>query len=151
MKIKRIGAYAYETPLDNPYTRERQWHQDHSMLVVRKAAEAQMVHGVPVRDFIMNHRDPFDFQLSVKVNRTANGQPCVLYHGDQEVQRNTRYYVSTDGAPLSKEMWKRNAKGPSRTGIQQGWTTTVTNDMADFRWSNVNWLFYINEAEKLLI
>jgi len=149
--IKRIGAYAYETPLDNLYTRERQWHQDHSMLVVRKAAEAAMVHGTPVEEFIMNHRDPFDFMLSVKVNKSANRHPCYLYHGDEQIQNTSRYYVSTDGAPLNKCMVKRNATEYSDTGIDVGWMVTVVNDASLFRWDNVNWLYYIEEARKLVI
>lgn len=152
-KLKRIGAYAHETPLNSAkfQTKERGWHQDHSMLVVRKAAEACMVRGVPVRDFIMNHRDPFDFMLSVKVNKSANKHPCYLFHGDEKIQNNTRYYVSTDGAGLQKQMVKKNAVGPSMTGIQTGWTTTIVNDADHFRWDNVNWLYYITEAEKLVI
>lgn len=148
--VKRIGNYRIETPLDNPNTRELQWHQDHSALVVRKAVNAYFLDGTPIAEFIMNHRDPFDFQCSVKVNRTANRKPCYLYHGDQIVQRNSRYYVSTDGHGLEKEMVKRNATEPSRTGIEAGWTVTITNDMSDFRWDNINWLWYIEKAKKLI-
>lgn len=200
-KIKRIGAYSHETPLDNPYTRERQWHQDHSMLVVRKAAEAFMVHGTPVADFIMNHRDPFDFQLSVKISRKDRleawrdlGERTTddneIIYDRQPVQRNTRYYVSTDGPrltkvlpPLAKQFYgdkalisrqdydlKRAAaeevdadqptveewlkwkdKMERQIGVQKGWTVTITNDMDEFRWDNVNWYFYIEEAKKLII
>lgn len=149
--LKRIGAYAYETPHDNPYTRERQWHQDHSMLVIRKAAEAQMVHGVPIADFVMNHRDPFDFCMTAKVNRTANGHPCRLFHGDDQIQNTSRYYVSTTGAFLRKEMVKKNQTEPSHTDLQSGWTVAIVNDMDDFDWSTVNWLYYIEEAKKLVV
>ncbi len=148
--VKRIGAYAYETPLnsDKFQTGERGWHQDHSMLVVRKAAEAQMVHGVPVRDFIMAHRDPFDFMLSVKVPRSSRletGQGLTI-------QNNTRYYVSTDGVSLTKVMPPLKGKTEERRiGIQTGWTVTVVNDADKFRWDNVNWLYYVTEAEKLVI
>jgi hypothetical protein len=148
VKIKRIGAYAYQTYFDDPGTRERQWHQDHSMLVVRKAAEAQMVRGVPVADFIKNHRDPFDFQLSVKVPRNGG-----LLWGDDPIQNTTRYYVSTDGKTLTKTLPPLKNKGTEdrRFSVQAGWTVTPTNDMSAFRWDNVNWLYYIREAEKLVI
>jgi hypothetical protein len=66
--VKRIGAYAHETQRENPATREVKWSKDHSALVVQKAAEAEMIHGVPVREFIMNHPDPFDFMLRSKVS-----------------------------------------------------------------------------------
>lgn len=150
-KVKRIGAYAYETPHDDLYTRERGWHKDHSMLVIRKAAEAQMVHGVPVEDFVKSHRDPFDFCLTAKVNRSANGKPCRLWHGDRQIQNTSRYYVSKDGHHLRKEMTKKNATEPSMTDMQSGWTTTIVNDMDHFDWSTVNWMYYIEEARKLVI
>ncbi len=149
--IKRIGAYAYETPLENLCTRERGWHQDHGMLVVRKAAEARMVHGTPVAGFTKTHRDPFDFCLTAKVNRSANGKPCYLFHGNEKVQNTSRYYVSTDGDYLWKQMVKKNATEPSRTDLQSGWRTTIVNDMSDFDWSKVNWLYYIEEAQKLVV
>ena len=148
--IKRIGAYAYETPLNSAkfQTKERGWHQDHSMLVIRKAAEAQMVHGVPVAEFIKNHRDPFDFMKSVKVPRTSR-----LQHGEfLTVQNNSRYYVSTTGDSLTKIMPPLKGKTTERhIGIDTGWKVTLTNDMDDFRWDNINWLYYITEAEKLII
>ena len=150
-KVKRIGAYRIETPLDNINTREFDWHQDQSALVVRKAVNAHLTgNRIPIADFILNHRDPYDFQCSVKVNRSANKHPCYLMHGDEEVQRNTRYYISTDGKPLNKRMVKRNATEYSNTGIDVGWTVTITNDMQNFRWDNVNWLWYIEEAKKLI-
>ena len=146
-KLKRIGAYAYETWFDDPHTRERGWHQDHSMLVVRKAAEAAMIRGVPVSDFVKAHRDPFDFQLSVKVPRSSR-----LVWGDDPIQNTTRYYVSTDGRPLTKVMPPLKGQTDERhMSVQAGWRVTPTNDMRDFRWENLNWLFYIREAEKLVI
>jgi hypothetical protein len=146
-KIKRIGAYAYQTWFDDHMTRERGWHQDHSMLVVRKAAEAQMVHGVSVEDFIMNHREPFDFQLSVKVPRSSR-----LMHGGTRVQNTSRYYVSTAGQPLVKVMPPLKDKTDERPmNVQSGWNVTITNDMLAFDWDTVNWFFYIQEARKLLI
>lgn len=148
--VKRIGAYAYQTPFDVPgfQTRERDWHKDHSMLVIRKAAEAQMLHGVPVRDFIMQHRDPFDFMLSVKVPRSSRLETT----DGTVIQNTTRYYVSTDGHGLVKVMPPLKGKTDERRiGVQQGWMVTVVNDADLFRWDNVNWLFYITEAEKLVI
>jgi hypothetical protein len=144
--VKRIGAYAYETPLENPTTRELGWHKDHSNRVSIMAAEAQMVYGVSVEDFIMKHRDPFDFMLSIKVPRSSR-----LMHGEARVQNTSRYYVSTDGAHLTKFMPGLKG-GPEREfAVQKGWTTTLANDARAFRWDNVNWLYYINEARKLVI
>lgn len=144
--IKRIGAYAYQTYFDDTHTRERQWHQDHSALVARKAAEAQMVYGVPVESFVMNHRDPFDFMLSVKVPRSSR-----LMHGDAQVQNTSRYYISTDGAHLTKIMPGLKGGAERHMSVESGWTTTLVNNAKLFRWDNVNWLYYIHEAKKLVM
>jgi hypothetical protein len=159
-KVKRIGAYCHETPNENPNTRELQWHQNHSNLVSRKAAEAHMRHGTDIAEFIMAHRDPFDFQLSVKIKRsdrlTFRWGEISDPHGiapDEEIQRTTRYYVSTDGGYLTKHMppLARTPNKPRETSIESGWTVTITNDMKDFRWDNVNWLYYIEAAKKLIV
>ena len=145
--IKRIGAYAYMTYHDDPYTRERGWHQDHSMLVVRKAAVAHMVHGTPVMDFLTNHDNLHDFISSVKVPRSSK-----LEHGGNIVQNTSRYYVTTDGSPLTKIMPPLKGKPDERRiGIEQGWTVTITNDLSHFKWDNINWLYYLKETEKLII
>ena len=104
-KIKRKGAYNYNLG----------WHQNHSAIVVAKAAEAALIRNVNIESFIRNHLsvDPFDFYLRAKVPRSAN-----LYletqdmWGDQPIgkikkvkQSNiVRYYISKSGGKLVKEM-----------------------------------------------
>ena len=44
-KIKRKGAYQYE---------DLGWHQNHSALVIPKAAEAAMLHGKDIAEFVLS-------------------------------------------------------------------------------------------------
>lgn len=140
-KLKRIGAYAYETALENPFTRELLWHKDHSNRVSIMAAEAAMLHGTDPLEFIRNHRDPFDFMLSIKVPR--NGR---LEASGRKIQNTTRYYVSTVGEHLEKILPEER-----RFAIQKGYTVTIVNDVECFKWETVNWYFYLTEANKLRI
>lgn len=145
--VKRIGAYRIETPLDNPNTRELGWHQDQSALVVTKAVDAYFTKGTPIEDFIRDHRDPYDFQLSVKVPRNSR-----LEHGADIIQNTSRYYVSTTGSQLTKVMPPLEGKDVERRiSVQAGWTVTVTNDMLDFDWSNVNLYYYVTQAKALIV
>lgn len=144
--VKRIGAYAYETPLENPATRELGWHKDHSWRVVAKAAEAQMVHGTPVDHFMFNHADSWDFMGSVKVPRSSR-----LEANGQQVQNTSRYYVSTDGVYLTKIMPGLKGGPERQMAIEKGYTVTLCNDASHFRRENLNWYFYIEQARKLLI
>ena len=146
-KCKRKGDYTYETALENPYTQDRPWHKDHSALVVPKAAEAAMVTGGAVEDFVKAHRDAFDFMLCAKVPRSSR-----LEAGGVTIQNTTRYYVSTDGVHLTKIMPPlKDQTADRRISIQAGYTVTICNDASDFRWENVNWYYYINEAKKLVL
>lgn len=147
---KRIGAYAYVTPMEDPFTRERGWHKDHSALVVPKAAEARLVHGRDIAEFVMAHRDPFDFMLSVKVPRNSSLEERWADGRVVPVQNTTRYYVSTQGCALTKVMPPLKGKPNSRSiGVEKGWTVKVVNDVDNFDWADVNWLYYIEEAKKL--
>lgn len=148
--IKRIGAYAHKTAREEPATREVQWHKDHSALVVPKAAEAAMVHGQPVADFISSHTDPFDFTLRGKVNA---GSKLELDDGTP-LQRVTRYIVANTDRSLFKVMPPLPSKpgsDPRRFAINKGWNVHVCNDMKDFRPELLNLEWYIQEAEKLVI
>lgn len=88
-KLKRKGAYEYDLG----------WHQNHSALVVPKAAEAALIRGEDIREFIMNHDDMFDFFLRTKVPKNSE-----LRWGNETVQNIVRYYISTDGDTLTKFM-----------------------------------------------
>lgn len=143
-KVKRKGAYCHSVDLG--------WHQNHSMQVVAKAAEAALVHNKDIRDFITSHEDIHDFMLVTKVPRNSK-----LLWGDKQVQNITRYYVSTDGAPLTKVMpplaksLKLNPDAPERhMSVCKGWLTTECNDMKRFNRATLNYDFYIKETEKLV-
>lgn len=94
-KVKRKGAYEYQG-LGN--------HQNHSMLVVPMAAEAYLVHGKSVEDFIKNHKDKYDFMLRVKVPRSNRLVTIDEFGGETEEQKISRYYVSNNGVDLIKIM-----------------------------------------------
>tara|TARA_R110002074_G_scaffold195878_7_gene362471 strand:- start:4092 stop:6116 length:2025 start_codon:yes stop_codon:yes gene_type:complete len=98
-KLKRIGAYAYVTAEENPGTRELPHHKDWSARVVKKAAEAALVRGEDIREFILNHDNMFDFFLRTKVPRSS-----ILEWGGEKVSNIIRYYISKTGRPLEKVM-----------------------------------------------
>lgn len=146
-KVKRKGAYCSETALDNPFTQELGWHKDHSKLIVPIAAEAQMVRGVPVAETVKNHQNAWDFVCSIKVPRSSR-----LEIGGERVQNTSRYYVSTQGQAMEKVMPPLRGKTDERhLSVQAGWNVRIVNDISDFRWEDVNWLYYIEEARKLVI
>lgn len=134
-ELKRKGAYEYN----------RRWHQNHSMLVIRKATEAHLVYGADIRGFIKNHENDLDFCLTAKVPKTSK-----LMWGDKQVQNTSRYVVSIDGEPLVKIMppLPKNPTKERPIGISVEWLTTIANN-GDIDREKIDYDFYVNEAKKL--
>lgn len=212
-KLKRKGAYAYERITENPDTMDRQWHQNHSALVIPKAAEAALAHGQDIRDFIVNHKNIYDFMLRTKVGKSDNLMLSQWFEGRDgpvtktELQRTTRYYVSnaSDAGALTKVsppagkkivgQWARknkltdefyggvlnelkamdlsnvlphdfdatglpwddriNTKNRSQykirnTDFESGYLVTPCNNINDAIHNDINFDYYIAEAEKLV-
>ena len=86
-KVKRKGAYQYEG---------LGWHQNQGGLVIPMAAEAAMLHGQDVEEFVRSHKNDWDFLLRTKVPR--NSSLVLVYQFHEEQQQNIcRYYISKDG------------------------------------------------------
>lgn len=170
--LKRKGTYEYKLG----------WHQNHSQKVVSMAAEAALVHGQDIREFIMNHDNEMDFMLRTKVPRSMK-----LEWGFNKVPNIIRYYVSLDGDILEKVMppkgpvgeYKRankltdtyfdqikeevgdewderiHTKNKSkyeirRTGYHTGYIVMLCNNMNEHTITDINYEYYIKEAEKLV-
>ena len=137
-KAKRKGAYQKHCDLG--------WHQNHSACVVAAAAEAALVYGQDIEEFIRGHKDIYDFMIMAKVNRTDK-----LLLGREEIQRISRVYVSKSGKPLSKIM--PPIKGSSKVrqnGMLIGWLASEANDINDASFDDIDYEYYIEEAEKLV-
>lgn len=138
-KLKRKGAYEYDI----------EWHQNHSALVIQKAAQAFLVNGEPIEDFIRAHDDPFDFYLRTKVPRSSYLE-LVFPDRRESLQNITRYFISTDGGSLLKVM-PPLPKKPDKwreIGINVGWKVTVHDKLAPLE--NIDYSFYVKETEKLV-
>ncbi len=142
-KVKKIGAYKDKL----------EWYQNHSALVVPKAVEAFLIEGIPLEKFIKNHQNPFDFMLSFKAPRKTK---LVLEKIDglqkvyEPLQNTLRYFIAKEGKALKKIMPALNLKQEERViGINVGYVVQECNDASKFSFKNLNYEWYIKEAEKL--
>ena len=144
-KLKRKGAYEYDL----------EWHQNHSALVVPKAAEKVLVEGAPIRETVENWPDMYDFMLRVKVPKSSYlviQYPEEWGNTDFPIQNTTRYYVAKGGGRLYKWM-PPLAKKPDqwrRIGVESGWGVCVCNDIKDAT-APVDFDYYIREVEKITL
>lgn len=165
-KVKRKGAYEYK----------RDWHQNHSSLVIPKAVEAALVRGEDPEAFIRAHKDPWDFLARVKV---GDGSHLLLNDG-RKLHGLVRYYVSESGFSAVKVMPKTttrlHAGGHASITGQRGaygcdlceWTGKTKKaftehseeahsskitpcNVFDGELAGVDYRYYVAEARKLLI
>jgi hypothetical protein len=144
-KVKRKGAYQYE---------DLGWHQNQGGLVIPMAAEAAMLHGKDIREFITQHKEKFDFCLRTKVPRSSK-LVLVYEDGRQEQQQNIcRYYPCKTGGKLVKLMPALEGKeedGDRELSIDAAWNVKTCNDIDNFSFDDIDYDYYVAEAEKLVI
>lgn len=144
-KTKRKGAYEYV---------DLGWHQNQSELVVKKCAEKVLMEGVDPLDFLMNHKDIFDFCLRTKVPRSSR---LVTFerddHGNElneRVEQNiSRYIMTKKGRYLRKIMPPLAGKVDDRNfDICSGYKVTICNKMSDFK-GEIDYDYYLMRVNKL--
>lgn len=134
--VKRIGAYAYVTAEEDIATRELPHHKDWSARVVQMAAEAKLLRGVDIRDFLEDHLmegGVYDFMLRTKVPRASH-----LMWGDEVVPNIVRYCVSTNGARLVKVSPPTGSLGSykRKNSISDEFYNTVLDELVEFECAN---------------
>ena len=143
--VKLKGAYVSD---------ELGWHQNHSAKVIQMAAASEMLEGVPVEEFIRNHKNKYDFLLRTKVPRSSSLVLLIplddegLEFEETKLQNICRYYPCKDGEKLVKLMPDGN-NGWKQLGIDTEWKIKVCNDMDNFQW-DIDYDYYIKEVNKLL-
>jgi len=148
-ELKRKGCYCYGGDLD--------WHQNYSQQIVAIAAEAALVHNIPVEQTIADRAG--DIMLFMKRTKVRRSDKLVITTEDSEeqLQNITRYLVTNTGGSLVKIMpptegqLKKSPTAPDRrVRIDAGWTVTPCNDLKDKTNYDINYDYYIKEAKKLV-
>lgn len=146
-KVKSKGRY------EVAHFEKLGWSKNHSAMIIPIAALKYLTEGEDFRQTIFNHEDPFDMMLRVKVPRNSRLVLTDSEGNDTPQQNICRYYPCEDGGDMIKIMPPLEGKeeaGERRMSIESDWKVATCNDMADFKWKNVNYSYYINEARKLI-
>lgn len=148
-KLKRKGAYCHIRPWEKD--NDLEWHQDHSSLVIQKAAEAALVRGADIEQFIRGHQNHYDFLLRARASGQSKLVTEWLDGVDKPEQKTTRYYVSKIGSSLVKLMPPLQGKTDwRRIGINTSHSISVANNARQIDMSNIDYSYYIEEARKLV-
>jgi len=166
-KVKYKGAFE----IDKEMKGELQYHKDHSKRIVSLAVSLYFTHGIPVKDTILNHFNSedyydgkiknhgvFDYCLAKKTIGGLKGKPKMIIRGlnggkifEKQLQKTNRYYVSKKGFHFIK---KYNDGSESQIEAHpqsgRGYKVTVFNKYEKQEKYNVDFTYYIREADKLI-
>ena len=127
-------------------------HKNKSARVVPLALEQYFINSTSVSEFIMGHRNIYDFAMRQKANRDFH------FEGKSETgttiyNKLIRFYVSNTGEKLLKvknENCDTNAAAISQ--VEAGdWVMTVCNHLKkDHPLDNINYSYYIERAERII-
>ena len=170
-KVKCKGAFEYQHGLGYGDG----WHKNQSCKIVAMAAEAYLVHGVPVADTVAACDNAFQFMHTLKVQRNdrvmlggdlsdyecqwtppdAKGRPVKrkMHTGGVAQQRTGRYYVTAHGGAQLWKIMPPLPKLPSHDrpqAIAKGETVLMCNDLHDFDWALLDRDYYALAAQNLV-
>lgn len=130
-------------------------HKNKSARIVPIALEQYYVHGIPVKDTIMNHKNLYDFCIRKKASRDFH------YEGINKVtnvktkyNKLIRYYVANVGEKVYKvKNHDSDSKAAKRSQVEAGeWVCHVCNYLEkDSSVDNINYKYYIDQAESMIV
>lgn len=141
-KTKKKGFFEFE---NLPF------HKNKSELIIPKSIYHYFIYGTPVRDFIKNHTNIFDFCIGV---RSKKDSKFVYYNKDgveHNLSKTIRYYISNQGVVIKK---KYNDGRVSFLNVHplkgKTYYQTIFNQFVDKDNYNINYSYYIHEAQKII-
>lgn len=145
-EIKYKGAFEIDKVVGN----EPAYHKDNSFRIIPIALNKYFFENIPIEDTINKHTNIYDFCGKQKFKGEDVGELHYIEPFSQELikekqQKNTRYYISTDGDAFIKNY----AKG-SIEKIHVGYKVTIFNKYIQkpIKNYNIDKSFYIKECYK---
>ena len=132
-KIKKKGKM---------FVTEREFHKDHSMVIVSKAIENYFIKGIPVETTVKESDNIFDFCMATKFGRNSKGH-LVTVNSDEPVGKNFRYIVANKGPVLLKKY-----DDGRKEFVWRGYNVEPFNYAHEFK--DINYKFYTREANKII-
>lgn len=128
-------------------------HKNKSARIVPLALEGYYVHGIPVRETILAHKNLYDFCLRRTASRDFHYEGV---NSDNEVTKYNkliRYYIGKTGEKIYKvKNESSQSKAAKRSQVEAGeWLCSVCNHLpSNASLENVNYLYYIDKAENMI-
>lgn len=125
----------------------KDWHKDHSFLIIPKALKEYFINGVNIKDFIYNHKEIYDFCGRLKSD-SGYGFYYHYLEGDTEkietLHRTNRVFISNKGGVIYKRKGNRSER------VYAGKKITLFNEYYDSPNYDIDYQWYVTETQKII-
>lgn len=147
------------------FVTENELHKNKSARVVPLALRKYFVDKYPIEKFIIEYDNIFDFCCAVRTKSDSSLYTINLNNQEEcKQQKTVRYYISNSEICLVKRMNSLNKKVPTNQldifgglddgtrniRVNVGYNVSIFNQYEEKEDYNINYGYYINEANKLL-
>ena len=137
-KVKEKGCF--ETKKD--------WHKDNSFMVVPLAVRNYFVDNTPIEETLVKHKNIYDFCGRYKAGKGWHAEFAYLKNNREHRDNYGRIYrflpVKSGGVSLKLQEDGREHQ------LLDGYQTRPFNVSSTIRKSDLNYLFYVRECQKLI-
>ena len=128
---------------------ERDFHKDNSQTIVKKAVHEYFINGTPVEQTIRNSNNIYDFLISKRIKSDAHFKSKKIENGEivySDLPKTVRFFVSTSGVGIVRI----NNETGEETRMISGYYLTLANICHGDMPNNINYRYYVREANKLI-
>jgi DNA polymerase elongation subunit (family B) len=154
MILKDVNNYLIintdgSTKLKGDFSNKIELSKGYDAPIVAKAVYAYFVDGIPVKQFLTNHDNIYDFCIAQKTGPQFITEYHTIdnfEHNIQILQKNNRYYVSTKGGYLYKKYKDRD----ERTSLVAGFKTKLFNDYFESDDYQIDYGYYSKRVNDII-
>ena len=128
-------------------------HKNKSARIVPLALEGYYVHGIPVKETILAHKNLYDFCIRKILSREFHYEGMTSDNKLTKYNKLIRYYIGKTGEKIHKvKNESSQSKAAKRSQVEAGeWLCSVCNHLpSNASLENVNYLYYIDKAENMI-
>jgi hypothetical protein len=129
--VKRKGDFIFDINIQKGYNAP----------AIALAINNKILHNIAGEETLLNHKNIYDFCISVKTGENFKKELHTITNGVYEVNtlsKNLRYFVSTDGGTLLKH----NATTDALGNMLKGYKITPFNDYYEADDYHIDYLYY---------
>ena len=128
-------------------------HKNKSARIVPLALEGYYVHGIPVKETILAHKNLYDFCIRRISSRDFHYEGMSSDNKLTKYNKLIRYYIGKNGEKIHKvKNESSQSKAAKKSQVEAGeWLCSVCNHLpSNASLENVNYLYYIDKAENMI-